>query len=238
MPAPFDVAVVGAGAVGAAAALALARDGFSTCLVGRPEMRPDGRTVALLDGSVRFLEALGAWPGLRERAAPLVTMRIIDDSGSLFRPPPVAFQASEIDLEAFGWNIENTVLVGGLIEAARAEPRLQLASEDAGKTTFGEDVATIALSDGSTVATRLVVAADGRNSRLRETAGIAARSWSYPQSALTTHLCARTRPPRRLDRVPHPLRPLHAGADGGPTLEPRLGDQPSSCRAPDEARRY
>ena len=188
MPAPFDVAVVGAGAVGAAAALALARDGFSTCLVGRPEMRPDGRTVALLHGSVRLLEALGAWPGLRERAAPLVTMRIIDDSGSLFRPPPVAFQASEIDLEAFGWNIENTVLVGGLIEAARAEPRLQLASEDAGKTTFGEDVATIALSGGSTVATRLVVAADGRNSRLRETAGIAARSWSYPQSALATHL--------------------------------------------------
>ena len=111
MPAPFDVAVVGAGAVGAAAALALARDGFSTCLIGRSDMRPDGRTVALLDGSIRLLEALGVWPALRDQAAPLVTMRIIDDSGSLFRPPPVAFQASEIGLEAFGWNIENTALV-------------------------------------------------------------------------------------------------------------------------------
>jgi len=188
MPAPFDVAVVGAGAVGAAAALALARDGFSTCLIGRSDMRPDGRTVALLDGSIRLFEALGVWPALRDQAAPLVTMRIIDDSGSLFRPPPVAFQASEIGLEAFGWNIENTALVAGLIEAGRAEPRLQLISEDAGKTTFEEDVATIALSSGSTVAARLVVAADGRNSRLREAAGIATRSWSYPQSALTTHL--------------------------------------------------
>src|SRR5215208_2787301 len=171
MPASFDVAVVGAGAVGAAAALALARDGFSTCLIGRSDMRPDGRTVALLDGSIRLFEALGVWPALRDQAAPLVTMRIIDDSGSLFRPPPVAFQASEIGLEAFGWNIENTALVAGLIEAGRAEPRLQLISEDA-----------------STVGARLVVAADGRNSRLREAAGIATRSWSYPQSALATHL--------------------------------------------------
>src|SRR3954453_17309243 len=122
------------------------------------------------------------------QGAPLVTMRIIDDSGSLFRPPPVAFQASEIGLEAFGWNIENTALVAGLIGAARAEPHLQLTSEDAGKTTLGEDVATIALSGGSAVAARLVVAADGRNSRLREAAGIATRSWSYPQSALATHL--------------------------------------------------
>src|SRR3954453_802318 len=184
----FDVAVVGAGAVGAAAALALARDGVSPCLIGRSDMRPDGRTVALLHGSIRLLEALGVWPALRPQAAPLVTMRIIDDSGSLFRPPPVAFQASEIGLEAFGWNIENTALVAGLIEAARAEPHLQLTSEDAGKTTLGEDVATIALSGGSAVAARLVVAADGRNSRLREAAGIATRSWSYPQSALATHL--------------------------------------------------
>src|SRR5215213_1714697 len=170
----FDVAVVGAGAVGAAAALALARDGFDTCLVGRPETRPDGRTVALLDGSVRLFEALGAWPALRQRAAPLVTMRIIDDSGSLFRPPPVAFHAGEIGLEAFGWNIENTLLVAGLIEAGRAEPHLHLIHEDAQKTTIEKELAIVGLSDASTVRARLVVAADGRNSRLREAAGIAA----------------------------------------------------------------
>src|SRR3712207_4454475 len=102
----FDTAVVGAGAAGLAAALALAREGFETCLVGRLEARPDGRTIALLDGSVRFLEALGVWDSLHERAAPLMTMRIVDDTGSLFRSPPAAFQASEIGLEAFGWNIE------------------------------------------------------------------------------------------------------------------------------------
>jgi 2-octaprenyl-6-methoxyphenol hydroxylase len=82
--------VVGAGAAGLAAALAFARDGFETCLVGTPEARPDGRTVALLDGSVRFLKALGVWPALEGEAAPLATMRIVDDTAasSARRRPP------------------------------------------------------------------------------------------------------------------------------------------------------
>ena len=102
----FDILVVGAGPAGLAAALALARDGFKTCLIGTPDVRRNGRTVALLDGSVRFLKALGLGRLLETGAVPLVTMRIIDDTGSLFRPPPVSFPANEIGLEALGWNVE------------------------------------------------------------------------------------------------------------------------------------
>jgi 2-octaprenyl-6-methoxyphenol hydroxylase len=184
----FDAAVVGAGATGLSAALALARDGFETCLIGRSEARSDGRTIALLDGSVRFLEALGVWPSLKDRAAPLVTMRIIDDSGSFFRPPPVAFQAAEIGLEAFGWNVDSAVLVEVLAEAARSAPRLHMLDQNALNTTAIEDVGRLSLDDGSIIEAHLLVAADGRNSRLREAAGIRPRAWSYPQSALTTVL--------------------------------------------------
>ena len=53
----YNIAVVGAGAVGLSAALAFARDGFRTVLVGGLDARRDGRTVALLNGSVRFLAA-------------------------------------------------------------------------------------------------------------------------------------------------------------------------------------
>jgi 2-octaprenyl-6-methoxyphenol hydroxylase len=184
----YDIAVVGAGAVGLSAALAFARDGYETVLIGALDVRRDGRTVALLNGSVRFLEALGVWPAVSSASAPLETMRIIDDTGSLFRPPPASFRAGEIGLDAFGWNIENVALVETLAEAARARENLTHVPEFATGFTTDEAGAELILADGTTIRVGLVVAADGRNSRLRQIAGIEAKTWSYPQSAVTAIL--------------------------------------------------
>ncbi|SFE29134.1 2-octaprenyl-6-methoxyphenol hydroxylase [Methylobacterium sp. yr596] len=194
----YDVAVVGAGAVGLATALALARDGVRTALVGRHAPVADGRTVALLDGSVRLLRALGAWEALEPQAAPLAEMHLIDDTGSLFRPPPARFVAREIGLDAFGWNVESARLVETLRARARAVPDLTLVEHDAAGRTVEADRTVLALADDGTsgggqraarqVAARLVVAADGGGSPLREAAGLAARRWTYPQKALTTIL--------------------------------------------------
>ena len=194
-PAPprFEVAVVGAGAAGLAAALALARAGVPTALVGRHAPVADGRTVALLDGSVRFLDALGAWAGLAEKAAPLAVLQIVDDTGSLFRPPPVRFHAGEIGLDAFGWNVENAALVEALRARARATPDLTLVERDAAGFAAGEAFARIDTVEGEAVEARLVVAADGARSRLRAESGLPTRDWSYPQAALTT-LLAHERP--------------------------------------------
>ncbi|MEE1658388.1 UbiH/UbiF family hydroxylase [Microvirga sp. CF3062] len=184
----YNIAVVGAGAVGLSAALAFARDGFRTVLVGGLDTRRDGRTVALLNGSVRFLEALGAWPLIVREAAPLETMRIVDDTGSLFRPPPASFRAGEIGLDAFGWNVENATLVDKLAEAARACENLTLVPELAAGFGADETGATLRLVEGGTIKASLVVAADGRNSKLRQVAGIGTQTWSYPQSAVTVIL--------------------------------------------------
>jgi 2-octaprenyl-6-methoxyphenol hydroxylase len=180
----FDVAVVGAGAAGLAAALAFAREGFATMLAGPLDARADGRTVALMSGSVKFLKALGVWESIVADAAPLQTMQLIDDTASLFRPPPVSFHSTEIGLEAFGWNIENRLLVQHLAAAARREPHLVLTEGMARP----EDGNRLTLPGDEIVTADLIVAADGRNSALRERAGIRTRSWSYPQAAVTTIL--------------------------------------------------
>ncbi|WP_375466365.1 FAD-dependent monooxygenase [uncultured Methylobacterium sp.] len=188
----FAVAVVGAGAAGLAAALAMAQAGIRTALVGRHAPVADGRTVALLDGSVRFLDALGAWDGIAPHAAPLAVLQIIDDTGSLFRPPPARFRAGEIGLDAFGWNVESRRLVEALRARARTVP-LTLFESDAVAAEPGEVFSRVALADGGHVAAQLVVGADGARSPLRAASGIRVRDWSYPQGAITAIL-AHARP--------------------------------------------
>ncbi len=184
---PFDVAVVGAGPVGLAGALALARTGLRVCLVGPEPERRDGRTAALLAPSVDLLTGLGVWPAIAPGAGALRVLRIVDDTGSLFRPPPVAFRADEIGLEAFGWNVVNGDLADALANAVRAEPGLAWRRALATGFEAGE-AAILQLADGSAVSASLVVAADGRASRVREAAGIGVSERRYPQAAFTTIL--------------------------------------------------
>jgi 2-octaprenyl-6-methoxyphenol hydroxylase len=111
-----DVAVVGAGPAGIAAALALAHVGANVALIGPPPPQASAparetRTAALVASSVDLLKALGAWPALSPHAAPLEVIRIVDASRSLLRAPEIEFKASELGLPAFGYNIANTTLV-------------------------------------------------------------------------------------------------------------------------------
>ncbi|HEX8416334.1 MAG TPA: FAD-dependent monooxygenase, partial [Methylobacterium sp.] len=216
-PSPrFEVAVVGAGAAGLAAALALAREGVSTALIGAHAPVADGRTVALLDGSVRFLAALDVWAGIAPHAAPLAELHIVDDTGSLFRPPPARFVAAEIGLDAFGWNVESARLVESLRQQARATPGLTVFEHDATGFEPGAVAAAVTLEDGARVEARLVVGADGGRSKLRAASGLEVREWSYPQSAITT-LLAHDRPHRDVStefhtrQGPFTLVPLPGG---------------------------
>ena len=109
-----DILVVGSGPVGLAAALHLDSLGYDVAVVA-PAARPDDhRTAALLAGSVSFLEELGVWPIVADQSAPLRSLRIVDATRRLIRAPEVLFHASEIGLDAFGYNIANAVLTGGL----------------------------------------------------------------------------------------------------------------------------
>jgi 2-octaprenyl-6-methoxyphenol hydroxylase len=186
-------AVVGGGPAGLVAALALAHFGVPAVLVAFAPGVVDNRTTALMRPSVTALESLGVWPRCRDHAAPLRVMRIVDDTGRLWRAPEVRFEAAEIGLDAFAWNIENRHLVAALWERVPAAPSLTHLATSAASVRIGPSGVTVALTDGGALQCQLVIAADGRNSVCRAATGIAMDSRSYPQTALTFTL-AHTRP--------------------------------------------
>src|SRR3984957_16363435 len=109
-----DILIAGAGLAGLTAAYGMARAGFDVACCGAAERTGRGRTVALLNQSVAFLKSLGVWADLEARAAPLRSLRLIDDTGAFFPPRPVEFHAAEFSLDAFGWNIENDLMAEAL----------------------------------------------------------------------------------------------------------------------------
>ena len=181
-----DIAVVGAGPVGLAAAASLSDLGYAVALVA-PPAPPDQRTSALMAPSIALLDKIGVWPELGAASAPLRTLRIVDATGRLIRAPEVAFDAGEIGLAAFGYNVANAALVAALERAVAARPIVRIAAL-AESATAGDSGITVGLDSGDELVARLAVAADGRRSRLREVAGIESDAWSYPQVALVTNL--------------------------------------------------
>jgi 2-octaprenyl-6-methoxyphenol hydroxylase len=188
-----QAAVVGGGPAGLATAIALAQAGVDTVLIARRVPYADNRTTALLGGSVDFLDSLGVWPRCSADAAALSTMRLVDDTHRLIRSPEVKFSSDEIGMEAFGYNIENRLLMVAMESRAAELPNLTRIDDEAQSVSAGEASVTVITKQGQSLTAALVIGADGRHSLCREAAGIGVKRRDLGQSALTLNV-THTRP--------------------------------------------
>ena len=194
-----DILISGGGVAGLTAAAAFASAGFRVIctdptppVTERDAAGADQRTTAFLHPSIPVLQAAGLWQRLEPHAAPLQIMRIIDAGGPTAEPRITKdFDAAEISDQPFGWNLPNWLLRREMVARLAELPGVTfLPGLATARLMTREAQALATLSDGTTVAARLVVAADGRASVVREAAGIAVKTIRYGQKALafaTTH---------------------------------------------------
>lgn len=216
-----DILISGGGVAGLTAAAAFGSAGFSVICVDPSAPVTNGeaegadlRSTAFLTPSLPVLEEAGLWQRLAPHAAALRIMRIIDAGGVEAKPRVTSdFDAAELSEAPFGWNLPNWLLRREMVARLAELPRVRFLP---GVATTGlatrEAEALVSLSDGSRVAARLAIAADGRNSALRQAAGIGVRTTRYGQKALAFSV---THP------VPHGNVSTEIHRSGGPfTLVP------------------
>ena len=183
-----DAVIGGGGMVGLALGLALADGGLTVAVVDPvPPAKAldagfDGRVCALSYSSVRMFEALGVWPHLEGQTQPIDDILVTDAAlGRAPSPFSLHFDADEIG-RPMGHIAENRHIRRALFEAAKDAKNLSYISPAA---LTGLDIqpghVTAALSNGESVHASVCIAADGRNSPMREEMGIGTIAWSYPQ---------------------------------------------------------
>ncbi len=190
-PIEVGVCIVGAGPVGGAIAARLAAAGIPTALIDRAALPPmehpdfDGRAYAIAAGCQNFLAQAGLWDALPRPPGPILDIRITD--GRIGQPASrlfLHFDHTELGDRPFGWMVEARDLRVGLNSRLAAMPNLHLFAPAQATVRRDADAATITIAGGPTITASLVIAADGRDSRLRRDAGIIATRLPYRQHAV------------------------------------------------------
>jgi 2-octaprenyl-6-methoxyphenol hydroxylase len=216
-----DIFISGGGVAGLTAAAAFGAAGFSViCADPAPPITEaategsDLRTTAFLQPSRDFLDRAGLWERLAPHAMPLQIMRIVDAGGELAEARVAHdFNAADISEVPFGWNLPNWLLRREMVAHLATLPNVQFRpGTGTAQVLTREAEARVTLTDGARISAKLIVAADGRGSPVREAIGIGVRTMRYGQKALAF---AVTHP------IPHENVSTEIHRSGGPfTLVP------------------
>lgn len=186
-----DVCVIGAGPVGGTLACLLAEQGVRTAVIDQQALPPmehphfDGRAYAIAAGSRAVLEQAGLWEHLPYKPGPIRDIRVSD--GKVGRPASpmfLHFDSAEVGAEAFGWMVEARALRMAINARLNARADLHVFAPAEAAVMRQSEGAVVTLADGREIATRLVVAAEGRHSKLRQQAGIAVTRFGYGQTGI------------------------------------------------------
>lgn len=182
-----DAAIVGAGLVGGTLAVALARHGIRTAVIDRLDPAAtlkttfDGRASAIAASSQTLLAAIGLWPHLAPLSEPIREIRVSDGASPLF----LHYDHAQLGSTPLGFMAENRHYRQAIAAAmGNLREHLTAAISTVTGMSDGPDHITLILADGRQVRAQLAVAAEGRDSKLRELAGIGLTGWSYPQTAI------------------------------------------------------
>ncbi|MBI5429444.1 MAG: UbiH/UbiF family hydroxylase [Nitrosomonadales bacterium] len=197
----FDVVIIGGGLVGASLAAALKHSGLSLALVESQSslMRGDvsasvdnpvnannwdSRIYAISPGSRSFLEQSGAWSLLDDsRIAPVEEMRVFGDTGA-----ELEFSAYQMGVPELACILENRALQQALWQVVREQENLTLLNPArCVSLKIGADAAELTLEDGRVLSAGLIVGADGRDSWVRNQAGISAAPVDYQQHGVVAN---------------------------------------------------
>jgi 2-octaprenyl-6-methoxyphenol hydroxylase len=194
----FDVAIVGGGMVGASLAAALAPLRLRVTLIEsvplQSQSQPsfDERTTALSNGSRRILSSIGVWETVAPEAAPIRRIHVSDQGRFGF----ARIDAAEEGVAALGYVLANRVLGAALWERLARQPGLEILCPARVEQVATEaDTVTLRAQLGEAqvrnLKARLLVAADGAHSSIRQALGIEATHWDYEQTAIITNVATR-----------------------------------------------
>lgn len=183
----FDVAIVGGGMVGSACAIGLAERGVSVALIERnqpkefdAEQMPDLRVSAINLNSENLMQTLGAWKHIQKmRLCPYKRLSVWEDKQSR-----TDFDCSSLGESHLGHIIENRIIQLGLHQTFVEHANLQCWWNDKIDSIELTPNPIITLESQQQIQAKLIIAADGSNSLLRQKASIGVQGWQYAQQAL------------------------------------------------------
>ncbi len=188
----FDVVIVGGGMVGAAVACSLGGSSLKVALIESSPPEPfsedqphDLRVSALSIASKTILDTVGAWQGVEtRRSCPFRRMRVWETAGD------TEFCSDDIGQPALGYIVENRVTQLALLERLQDFANVERIFQVPVKTIdYRPDRPTdLELADGRLLSAKVLVAADGGQSRVRQTVGLGVTSWDYKQHALVIYI--------------------------------------------------